>query len=112
MSAFTHRDPSKAERWVRSYEALVASLPSGYDLSLYEYTNDISVRQLLEERRTDRDVRALWSRVVAADTDLRAVLQHTESCIHGHYPRECFWYWGYPRHSPELEADLRSIGVL
>ena len=112
MSNLSHRSPSQAEQWVAEYEALVASLPTGYDMSVYEYTNDISCRQTLEDERTGPGVQGLWQRVEIADSRLREILQPTQRCIHGSYPSSCFWYWGYPPDSPGLEDDLRSLGAI
>ncbi len=112
MSDFIRREVSKHERFVIAYEGLVSSLTDGYDMSIYEYANDISCRQRLEDERSEPGARELWQRVELADSRLREILRPTKCCIHGSYPPECFWYWGYPPNSPELEADLRTIGAL
>lgn len=112
MAKFVMRDATRHEQLVSAYEGLVASLDDGYDMSVYEYTNDLSCRDFLEEAREEPGVRELWSRVVAADERLRALLLPTLKCIHGRCPKEWFWYWGYPPNSPELENDLRSQGAI
>jgi hypothetical protein len=112
MSGFTHRELSKHERHVVSYEQLVESLVLGYNASVYEYANDISCRQALEAARAIPEVRQIWGRVEKADSRLRKILAPTKGCIQGSYPRECFWYWGYPPNSPELESDLRRLDLL
>lgn len=112
MSDFIHRELAKHERWVTGYEGLVSSLSDGYGMSIYEYTNDMSCRQRLEETRSEIETRELWQRVEIADSRLREILRPTKCCIHGSYPPECFWYWGYPPNSPKLEIDLRTIGAL
>ena len=112
MTNFTHRELSKHERWVIAYEELVESLTDGFDMSIYEYTNDMSCRQRLEDERTEPGVQELWQRVELADTRLQEILRPTKCCIHGSYPPECFWYWGYPPNSPELESDLKAIDAL
>ena len=112
MSGFIHRELTKYERWVAGYEQLVELVADGYDMCVYEYTNDMSCRQHLEDARAEPEVQELWRRVEIADTKLRDILRPTRRCIHGSYPLECFWYWGYPPNSPELESDLRSIDAL
>ena len=112
MTDFTYRDLSKYERCVAAYEDLVESLIDGYEMCVSEYTNDLSCRQQLEDARSDPVVREMWQRVEVADRRLREILRPTKCCIHGFYPRKCFWYWGYPPNSPELESDLRSLDAL
>jgi hypothetical protein len=112
MPDFVHRELSRYERWVSSYEGFVNSLAEGYDMCIYEYTNDLSCRQRLEDARSNPQVQQIWARVERADALLRDILKPTKECIHGSYPREYFWFWGYPPGSPELESDLKSIGAL
>ncbi|MHC4458984.1 MAG: hypothetical protein ACYS0I_18235 [Planctomycetota bacterium] len=71
MTNFTSRELSKHERWVIAYEELVASLTDGFDMSIYEYTNDMSYRQRLEDERTEPGVQELWQRVELADSRLK-----------------------------------------
>ena len=104
--------PFKPEDWITAYESLVADLENGYSMCIYEYTNDLACRNLLEEHREDPHVASLWTRVEATDAVLRQLLLPTMHCFHGDYPRSRFWYWGYPPCSPELEDDLRSRGFL
>jgi len=112
MSNFTFRELTRFEKWVVAYEGLVQQLGGGYSMCIYEYTNDLSCRQQLEDTRLESAVQELWQRVEVADSLLRQILRPTKRCIHGSYPRECFWYWGYPPNSPELESDLRAIDAL
>lgn len=112
MTDFSYRNLTEYESLVVAYEELVASLSDGYDMSIYEYTNDLSCRQRLEETRSEPGVQELWRRVEIADARLREILRPTKCCIHGSHPRDCFWYWGYPPNSPELESDLRSMRAL
>ena len=109
---FTNRALTQEESWVASYESFVADLVQGYDMSIYEYTNDLSCRQILEEKRDDPLVADQWNRIQASDNLLKSILLPTNQCIHGSYPKDCFWFWGYPPNSPELETDLREIGAI
>ena len=112
MPDFNARDLSDVERWVSFYESFVDSVRDGYDMCIYEYTNDLSCRDQLERRRADTDVQAVWARVVAADTAFRKFLIPTKCAIYGDAPSDHFWFWGYPDGSAELEADLKSMGAL
>lgn len=114
MVDFTRRGLTDAEATVVKYEAFVATLSdgTGYGMCQAEYANDISCRQRLEDARTDPEVARLWARVEAADAQLKLLLLPTKRCIHGNAPQSCFWFWGYPANSPELERDLVSLGML
>jgi len=112
MNEFTHREMTDEERWVQANEHLVGRLPDGYSMSICEYTNDISCRQMIEEHKTSPAIARQWSRIETADNALKAILRPTKRCIHGQYPQSCFWYWGYPAMSLQLEDDLRAIGAM
>ena len=112
MCDFIRRELTEFERLVSTYGVFVESVLDGYDMSIYEYTNDVSCRQRIEENKSDQEMRSMLTRVVAADEKLRNVLQPTSKCIHGEYSPQSFWYWGYPPNSPELEDDLRTLGML
>jgi hypothetical protein len=112
MTDYSNQELSKYELLVSSYETFVGSLSDGYDMCIYEYTNDMSCRQILEEARLKPALVGLWSRVEVADSQLKNLLKPTKCCIHGTYPKESFWYWGYPPNSPELESDLREMEAL
>lgn len=112
MSDFTFRELTRFEECVVAYEGLVQELSGGYSLCVTEYTNDLACRQELEDARLESVVQGLWQRVEVADARLQQILLPTKRCLDGSYPRECFWYWGYPPNSPELESDLRATGAL
>jgi hypothetical protein len=112
MSEFTHRPLSETEQWASEYESLVAELPDGYSMSIYEYTNDFACRNRLEAAKDSPEVAAIWPRVESADATLKRLLLPTTRCIRGDHPRSSFWYWGYPPDSPSLEADLKAQGVI
>ncbi len=81
-------------------------------MSIYEYVNDLACRQRIEDRKKEPATQALWPRIESADKGLQVILIPTKDCIHGSYPPSHFWYWGYPPNSPELEADLKNLGLL
>ncbi len=96
----------EAPRWISIYESLAETLANGYDMCIYEYTNDMSCRELLEKHRDHPAVRKYAPLIQLADDKLRATLKPTKRCIHGEFPRSHWWYWMYPPNSPELESDL------
>jgi len=112
LSEFIHRKPGDAEQLVSDYEAFVADIADGFWMCVYEYTNDLSCRQLIEEAKTSPEIQRIWPRIDAADQALKRILLPTKLCIHGDYSESHFWYWGYPPNSPELESDLRSVGAI
>jgi hypothetical protein len=113
MVDYEHRPLTGGERYVSDYCSFVDEVVrDGYDDGCFEYANDIGCRQQIEEHRADADVSSMWARVEEADRKLKLVLSPTVRCIFGEYPRSCFWFWGYPHHSPELERELRESGDL
>ncbi|MGN6547517.1 MAG: hypothetical protein ACTHK7_20865 [Aureliella sp.] len=102
----------EAPRWIASYEFLADTLGDGYEMCIYEYTNDMSCRELLHQYADHCIVRQYRDRIADADRKLKALLKPTNRCIHGDYPESHFWYWAYPPNSPELENDLREIGAI
>ncbi len=107
-----HNVDVEAPRWIAGYEHLAETLADGYDMCIYEYTNDISCRELLHRYADHPFVRQYEQRIVIADKKLNSILKPTKSCIHGDYPESHFWYWRYPSNSPELENDLREMGAI
>lgn len=100
------------ERTIAWYESFVASVAGGYDMCVYEYTNDLCSRQKLEDLQRSTATAALWKRIDAADGTLRRLLRPTKACIYGEYSKAAFWFWGYPPNSPQLEEDLRAAGAI
>ena len=87
-------------------------MQSGYPWCVYEYTNDLACRDILEDAKESAETASVWPRVLAADERLRARLIPTKRSIHGEAPMTRFWWWGYPADSPELEDDLRSLSAI
>ena len=107
-----HNVKFEAPRWIAAYESLADTLSDGFDKCIYEYTNDMTCRELLHQHFDHPIVREYKTRIVIADRKLRAILIPTNRCIHGDYPESHFWFWSYPPNSPELEKDLRETGVI
>lgn len=112
MTDFSSRDFSDAERWVSAWEGLADLIQDGYELGVDEYANDLSCRDQLERLRDTAEVRSLWQRVLVANKAFQSILVLTKRVIRGNAPKAHFWYWGYPKDSPELIADLMSMSVL
>ena len=108
----THNVPIEAPRWIATYEQLAETLNDGYDMCIYEYTNDMSSRELLDRYQSHPLIAEMTTRITTADNKIREILSPTKCCIHGDFPRSHFWYWMYPPNSPELERDLREIGAI
>lgn len=108
MPGFSHRSLTESERWVSDYESFVAELIDGYSMGVYEYFNDLSCRDRLEEAKETPDVAAMWPRVEESDRALRKLLIPTKRCIYGDRPSSYFWHWGYPANCREFEDGLSS----
>ncbi len=107
-----HNVDLEAPRWIAGYEFLANTLGDGFNMCIYEYTNDLSCRELLHQYSEHCVVREYEQRIRIADEKLKAILKPTKCCIHGDYPESHFWFWAYPPNSPELENDLREIGAI
>ncbi|MEP6903301.1 MAG: hypothetical protein ABJA66_16355 [Actinomycetota bacterium] len=106
----TYREPTQEENWVRKYESLVNYICDGYEENIYEYTNDLACRLFIQEasKQNSESILFMNERVKKADEKLQSVLQETNTCIHGNYPKTYFWFWGVPENSDEFmnEAEL------
>jgi hypothetical protein len=95
------------------YEALVLHAEEGYDLTIYDYTNELGHRHILQDllaAGVTPDAELLV-RLEQLDERLRALLVPIPECIHGEYPQEYFWYHGLPRNATgALLEDARSMG--
>lgn len=107
-----HNIAIEAPRWIATYEHLAETLAGGYELCIYEYTNDMSSRELLDRYRNHPLVVEMADRIAMADKKLNKVLAPTKCCIHGNFPSSHFWYWMYPPNSPALERGLREIDAI
>lgn len=106
------RELTKEERWVSNYEYLVKYICEGYEEIIYEYTNDLTCRLLIQNAIEENNpaILSMLRRIEISDSKFKAILLSTKECIHGDYPKSYFWFWGIPRNSDELmlEAKLQE----
>ncbi len=102
------------QRW----REFVTQVEQGYQDSIYEYTNDLSVRDLLEEILQEvppslREKLASWIRPWDARFD-NATTRLERAIFSNLAPKPCAWWWFRmpKRLDKELESDLRAAGVL
>jgi len=101
---------------VASWRALSEEIGRGYQLTIYDYTNALSARDLLDEVLTvipQGSVRS-WveSAIEEADTQYRLVTHEVAKPIHGGGDMP-WWYWRVPnRIEGELAEDLNAEGLL
>jgi hypothetical protein len=99
---------------VENWKELVDQVERGYDEMIYEYTNDLSVRGLLEElidALPPGSVRSwVTQEVEATDARYRAATREVNEPIHGGGSAP-WWYWGVPKVLVgELRGDLGDAG--
>lgn len=97
---------------VESWKGLVDEIERGYDEMIYEYTNDLSVRELLQElidALPAGSVRSWVTREVeATDARYREATREVQEPIHGGRDAE-WWYWRVPNVlTGELRDDLED----
>jgi ribosomal protein L16 Arg81 hydroxylase len=101
------------DRWSR----VVAQVEQGYEYSIYEYTNDLSVRDLLEEilSETPQALRGklaqaiqVWDdRFLEATRRVEKPLASTATCDLSH------WWFRIPKSlEEELSEDLQAEGII
>ena len=112
MSMSNHNLEIEAPRWLAFWSDAPDALAEGYDMCIYEYTNDMSARELIEQHRDHPLIQMQSSEIERIDNRLISILRPTKKCIHGDYPKSHFWFWSYPPNSPELERDLQEIGAI
>ncbi len=109
---FENRDLDEIELNLQKYETFVDGIKNGYRMDIYEYTNDLFCRNFLEENKHKQELVKIWSRVELADKIFKEYLVKTKECIDGNYSESYFWFWGYPKNSPELEGDLKKLNII
>lgn len=93
---------------IEMYESFVASVEEGYELGFEDYSNELDLRTIIGELGLDDE-----DEVIDADERLQAVLLPVEEPIWHDAPPRAFWTHGYPGNAgPELEQDLRRLGVI
>ena len=100
-------------RWA----AFVRQVETGYDDSIYDYTNDLSVRDLLEERLSplpSAEAEALRADLRPWDERFEAATRPSiRPLAPGVKDRGRAWWFRVPlKLADELASDLRSEGVI
>lgn len=104
-------------RSLRRWAAFVRQVETGYDDTIYDYTNDLSVRDLLEEQLaplSPADGEALRAELHPWDQRFEAATRPSiRPVAPGVKDRERPWWFRIPlKLSEELASDLRSEGVI
>ncbi|MEO7716137.1 MAG: hypothetical protein ABIY70_08035 [Capsulimonas sp.] len=100
--------PGSFAFYLSAYQRLVEIIEDGYDMCIYEYTNDLHCRSALQKMLNEGaapsdDER---KRLTRLDDRLRAMLIPAGRSIHGQYSEEYFWFYGVPRNAPEVLEDM------
>ena len=98
---------------ISAWYAFVESVLSGYGFSIYDYENDLSIRDRIEDEISKGVV--IDSRLKAAldssDIRLRKVLIPLERPLRS-APSSSWWYIGVPSTALEVVNDARAQGLL
>lgn len=102
---------------VQRWETFVAQVGQGYTDSIYEYTNDLSMRDVIQEvlQNTEESLRQkLLAVVQPVDQRLEQATREIGRSLLGDKTSKVAWWWFRvpTRLSGELEDDLRSEGLL
>lgn len=105
------------EELVQGWNQFVEQCECGYPMSIYEYENDASVRQMIEnvlvseDLAADEAVLAFTRRVAEIDARFRGILQPG---VEINEPDAPWWMGGAPRYAgAELAGDFRdTYGVV
>jgi len=99
------------QRW----QDFVLQIEQGYQDSIYEYTNDLSVRDLLEEvlKEVPQTLQKELTQLIRPwDARFDNATKKTRRPVLPHIGQESlsWWWFRVPKHlGEELEADLRSL---
>lgn len=105
--------PLMLERW----ENFVSEVEKGYDNSIYEYTNDLSVRDLLQVV-IDNSPLALRDKLIRAlliwDERFKKATEESNRSILSDKEKSPAWWWFRVPVNPgsELKTDLQSDGLI
>lgn len=110
------QEPPTLQGLVNKWAGFVEEVENGYEFSIYDYTNDLSVRDLLAELlgRVDRSTQ-IHARQLLTEWDERfrfATMTATKTLEAA--PVDAGWWWQrIPRDvKGELKEDLKIEGVL
>ena len=99
---------------VSAWEWFVGAVERGYDMTIYEYTNDLSIRRWAEEARpllTERVVQWMDQALAPLDDRFRAATLETDSKLPG-AGRDQWWECRLPRVLVgELAEDVDRMGL-
>ncbi|KAA3645667.1 MAG: hypothetical protein DWQ07_12060 [Chloroflexi bacterium] len=99
------------ERLFNGWCQLAISVEEGYKLSIFDYTNDLSERFLLQEIKIQltkggQDLFDLSLR--PHDEHFKSVTKKTRKPIHGEYDESFWWYYRVPKvMPPDFEASVK-----
>lgn len=110
------QEPPTLEGLVNKWAGFVEEVENGYDLSIYDYTNDLSVRDLLAELlgRVDRSTQ-IHARQLLQEWDerFRFATMTAPKALEAAPVNSGWWWQRIPRVvKGELETDLRAEGLL
>lgn len=98
-----------------SWRHFVSQVEHGYQFGIYEYENDLSVRDHIKQELSRGVVPSvlLASELQQLDARLRDVLVPTLKPLYEDALPDAFWYYGLPYNSgDELINDAHSYGLL
>lgn len=104
------------EELARQWSDFVSEVEGGYKLPIYDYTNDLSVRDLLAElvNRVDRKTRDhALSLVAPSDERFRFATEELDKAIESAPEIRGWWWYRIPRIlKGELRVDLEEEGLV
>ncbi len=113
-----HPRPLSLDRLLQRWEYFVSKVERTYNDSIYEYTNELSIRDIIEDMLS-RSPDPLRDKVMALvqedDNRFAEVTRPLQKTIcRSAKQREDYWWWlRIPKKlSKELENDLRSEGTI
>ena len=112
-----HRQPMTIESLVTAWARFVEAVERGYELSIYEYANDLAVRDLLDmviSQVPDRLGNVLRAQLEQLDDRYRlATKSSPRPLLPGRDTSDSPRWWRLPRRlNGELKDDLISDGVI
>ena len=108
-------DAGTCRKLIRDWSVFIATVRHGYSFSLWDYENDLYVRdriQIALNKGVDLqpEMRTTLSRL---DQEFKALLVPLRMPLLKNAPPEEFWYFGLPLNAnPELLQDAQRLGFL